>query len=92
MAGRATDIVELESFYIAGEGDDVLCHKAIEIGDRLQLEIAIARARMDFTHLERLQNELEDLDSVLRKIAGRSDSHDVLAVYNADARKKGRIP
>ncbi len=72
---RAPDIADLEKKLDDGEGDDVLCRRAIEIVERLEYEINLASRGRNARAVKALENERKDFERIIGEIRRRRHDH-----------------
>ncbi len=82
MAKLPPDVEKLEQMYIAGFCNDELSAQAIVIAMRMRAERATATQCGDMGRMISLFSEITDFQRILKKIAGRDDQRDVLALYH----------
>ena len=75
MKTRSKDIDELEWFLDNAGSDKELCDKAIEIVDRILRDIKQFEQKHDLQDYEKIENDCQDFETVLKKIKMRKHEH-----------------
>ncbi len=85
------DIEKLEKMYVGGETDNELCSQAVLIAVRLRNEFAFAGTRLDYARMKSLSDEKTMFNELRERIAKRSDTHDVFALYKKFVTAQGIV-